>query len=519
VLPCPLAKSERASGRGTVPSATWATLLEGLAISIDATFTGEPSLALLIGLALVFRLAGAAARDAVAPLAHPAGWLLCACAAWLANAAAGGFAPLGLALLVGGLFSFVDHFEHRAPVRALGELAVVVACGYASIPVPAASALAFTGATVVLGGAAIDRIVEPLARAAFPGAKPTHSPVPTGGSTSVTLTFTSTGSRIAQVAMLTCALLPVLLWIAHGLAFPEQRGEFLQEKWPQIRPALGPFFAVARADVGEPVELPGGAVGWLTLPPGAPPYRPALVFHGADEEGAYQRGALFLRRALVGLGYAVLAVDAPGYGASAAPGDLRDPEAWDPEPLSVAAARYLVARPDVEGSVLAVGHSMGATRALRFLDAWVVASGAVILGATVMPSAADDQHLYDRFLDDLDLEKSSLTPELVLSVRKRYFNNDAAAGALREGHAPVLFVRFAFEYANIIEGRSELYAMIPGRKAQWELSTDHQFHSSRVQGVLIGDWQTIRRLQTGLRRFLEGRAPRDGGKLPFTPRR
>jgi pimeloyl-ACP methyl ester carboxylesterase len=490
-----------------------------LAISIDATFTGEPSLALLIGLALVFRLAGAATRDAVAPLARPAGWLLCACAAWLASAAAGGFAPLGLALLIGGLFSFVDHFERRAPVRGLGEIAIVVACGYASVPVLAAARIAPTGAAVALAGAAIDRIVAPLARAAFPGAKPTHPPLPNDGGTSVTLTSASTGSRLAQVAMLTCALLPLWLWIAHGLAFPQQRAEFLQEKWPQIRPVLGPFFTVARANVGEPMELPGGAVGWLTLPPGPPPYRPALVFHGADEEGAYQRGALFLRRALVGLGYAVLAVDAPGYGASAAPRALHDLEAWDPEPLSVAAARYLVARPDVEGSVLAVGHSMGATRALRFLDAWVVASGAVILGATVMPSAADDERLYNRFLDDLDLEASSLTPDLVLSVRNRYFNNDAAAGALREGHAPVLFVRFAFEYANIIEGRSELYAMIPGRKVQWELATDHQFHSSRVQGVLFGDWQTMRRLQSGLRRFLDGRAPRGGSKLPFTPRR
>jgi hypothetical protein len=136
-----------------------------------------------------------------------------------------------------------------------------------------------------------------------------------------------------------------------------------------------------------------------------------------------------------------------------------------------------------------------------------------------MPSAADDERMYNRFLDDLDLEKSSLTPGLVLSVRNRYFNNDAAAGALREGHAPVLFVRFAFEYANIIEGRSELFSRIPGRKLQWELGTDHQFHSSRVQGVLIGDWQTMRRLQIGLRRFLDGQAPHDGSELPFTPRR
>ena len=43
-----------------------------------------------------------------------------------------------------------------------------------------------------------------------------------------------------------CAVLPLLLWVGQGLAFPQARAEFLQEKWPQIRPVLGPFFAAAR---------------------------------------------------------------------------------------------------------------------------------------------------------------------------------------------------------------------------------------------------------------------------------
>jgi pimeloyl-ACP methyl ester carboxylesterase len=215
----------------------------------------------------------------------------------------------------------------------------------------------------------------------------------------------------------------------------------------------------------------------------------------------------------------VLAVDAPGFGASEPPRALRDLDAWDPEPLSAAAARELLSRPGVEGSVLAVGHSMGATRALRFLDVWTGASAAVLLGATVMPPASENERLYDRFLDDFDLEESGLRPRFVLRVRDRYFNNDAAASALREGHAPVLFVRFAFDYANIIEGRNRLYAMIPGRKVAWELRSDHQFVSSRVVGVLTGDWRVMRRLQVALGRFLEGRAPRDGSALRFTPRR
>lgn len=440
---------------------------------------------MLVGLALVFRFAGAAARTGEAALARLLGWLLCACAAWLAGAAAGGFAPVGMALLLGALFSFIDHFERRAAVWVVGEVAVVVACGYVSIPALAPATIAATAGIVVVAGAIIDRVAAPLPRA----------------------------------ARLVAVMSPLLLWGGHGLLFADARAEFLQEKWPQIRPALGPFFALARADVGEPVELDTGAVAWLTLPPGPPPYRPALFFHGADEEGAYQRGALFLRRTLTGLGYAVLALDAPGFGASAPPGELRDIDAWDPDPSSLAAARYLTSVPGVEGSVLAVGHSMGATRSLRFLDQWVGASAAVMLGATVMPPAAENERIYDRFLDDFDLEDSGLSPEFVLAVRNRYFNNDVVAGSLPEGHAPLLFVRFAFDYQNIIEGREQLFAMIPGRKVRWELRSDHQFASSRVYGVLMGDWRIMRRLQIALGRFVEGRDLGTDVALPFRPRR
>lgn len=495
-----------------------------MAISIDATFSGEPSLALLIGLTLVFRLAGAAARAFDAAPVRFAGWLLAAVAAWLAVAAAGGFAPVGLALLIGGLFVFVDRFERRGPptgarssqggqrrwiggrmrgyfgntrpVWALGELVVVCACGWVSIPSLAMSALLVTVAAMLVAGIVIDLLLAPLARAAMAG----H-----GGP--------------ARLALATCALLPLLLWVAHGLIFPQQRADFRQEKAPQIRAAVGPFFAVARADVGTAVELNSGAVGWLSLPPGPPPYRPAIVFHGADEEGSYQRGALFLRRTLRGLGFAVLAVDAPGFGASAPPAPLRDLEPWDPEPVSLAAARYLLSVPGVEGSILAVGHSMGATRALRFLDVWIGASAAVVAGATVMPPPSEDERLYGRMLDDFDIEDSGLPPPFLRRVRHRYFNNDEAATSLAPGHAPVLFLRFAYDYANIIEGRNELFAMIPGRKVQWELRSDHQFASSRVRGVLIGDWRLMGRLRVALQRFLDGRSPRTDRPLRFTPRR
>jgi len=446
----------------------------------------------LIGLALVFRFAGAAARSGDAPLGRLLGWLLSACAVWLAAAAAGAFSPIGLALLVGVIFSFIDHFERRVLVRATGDALVVVACGFASIPTLTVATIAATAAGVVVAGALIDRAVAPLDGQTTPLA----------------------GARRAVVVML-----PLLVWVGHGLAFPGARDEFMREKYPQLAPALGPFFAIAGSAVGEPVVLDTGAIAWLTLPPGAPPYRPALFFHGSNQEGAYQRGGLFIRRTLVSLGFAVLALDERGFGASPRPQSLRETDSWDPLPTSLAAARYLESLPGVEGSVLAVGHSMGATRVLRFLEGWPGASAGIIMGATIMPAASENERFYHAFLDDYDIEDSGLDPAFVLDVRTRYFNNDAAAAALPGGHAPILFMRFSHDYSNIIAGRMALYAMIPGRKLSWELRSDHQFGSSRVGGVLTADWRTMRSLQRALGRFVDGINPTTGAPMRIAPRR
>jgi hypothetical protein len=40
-----------------------------------------------------------------------------------------------------------------------------------------------------------------------------------------------------------------------------------------------------------------------------------------------------------------------------------------------------------------------------------------------------------------------------------------------------------------------------------------------VGGVLVGSWRVMGALKTGLGRFVDGRSPRDGRPLPFTPRR
>ncbi len=446
----------------------------------------------LIGLALVFRIAGAAARGGDAPLGRLLGWSLSACAAWLAAAAVGAFSPIGLALLAGVMFSFIDHFERRLLVQATGDTFVVVACGLTSMPRLTVATMVATAAAVIVAGVMIDRALAPLAGRATP---------------------LTGGLRVVAV------MLPLLLWIGHGQAFPEARAEFMREKYPQLVPAFGSFFAVARGDVGEAVELDTGAIGWLTLPPGPPPYRPALFFHGSHEEGAYQRGGLFVRRTLVSLGFAVLAIDERGFGASPRPQSLDETDSWDPLPSSLAAARYLESLPGVEGSVLAVGHSMGATRVLRFLGGWPGASAGIIMGATIMPPASENERFYTAFLDDYDLEESGLDPAFVLDVRTRYFNNDKSAAALPGGHAPILFMRFAFDYSNIIEGRDELYAMIPRRKVSWELRADHQFGSSRVRGVLTADWRTMRSMQRALGRFVDGFNPTTGAPMRTAPRR
>jgi hypothetical protein len=60
--------------------------------------------------------------------------------------------------------------------------------------------------------------------------------------------------------------------------------------------------------------------------------------------------------------------------------------------------------------------------------------------------------------------------------------------------------------------------MIPGSKLKWQINTDHQMSSSRVRGVLTGNWRVMRRMRYGLGAFLEGINPDTGEPLRFTPR-
>jgi len=438
----------------------------------------------LIGPALLFRFSGAAVRSSAVPFSSLIGWSLCAVGAWMAAAAAGAFAPIGLALLAGLVLSLIDSHERRQPLWLVGDVIVVVVCGLISIPRPSVASLAVAGLAIAVAGGVLDQAARRL-----PGS-------------------------LRTVA----AILPLLAWVAYGQVVPEARAELLRNKGPELRAAAGMFFAAATAERGERIELDTGAVAWLTRPAGPPPYRGALFFHGSNHEGAYQRGGLFIRQALVGLGYAVLAVEQPGFGASPAPRPLDEVGSYDPRPSSIAAARYLESLPEVEGRTLIVGHSMGATSALRLLEEWLGASAGVIMGATLMPPEEENEVFYRAFIADYGLDLDEVSREFVLDVRSRYFNNDLAAARLHEGHAPVLFLRYAFEYTNIIEGRDELYEMIPGRKVNWELHTDHQMASSRLRGVMTGNWRVMRELRRGLGAFVEGISPVTGEPLRFSPR-
>ena len=438
----------------------------------------------LIGPALVFRFSGAAVRTSAVPLSPLLGWGLCAVGAWLAAAAAGAFAPIGLALLAGFVLALIDSRERRQPLWLAGDAIVVVLCGLASIPRLNVASMAIAALGIAVAGVVCDQAAR----------------------------------RFPAYLRVVAALLPVLAWVAYGMLAPEARAELIRNKGPELRPAAGMFLAVAAAEPGERVELETGAVAWLTTPSGPPPYRGALFFHGSNHEGAYQRGGLLIRQALVSLGYAVLAVDQPGFGASPVPRPPDEAGSFDPRPTSIAAARYLEALPEVEGRTLVVGHSMGATSVLRLLEEWLGASAGVIMGATVMPPEEDNEIFYRAFIDDYGLDPDEVSRDFVLDVRSRFFNNDLAAVRLHEGHAPVLFIRYVFEYSNIIEGREELYAMIPGRKLHWELRTDHQMASGRLRGVMTGDWRVMREMRRGLGAFVEGTSPVTGEPLRFAPR-
>lgn len=260
---------------------------------------------------------------------YAVGWIFCTVAAWMAAGAAGAWFPLWPALVLGCI--------------------VVALAGLFSIPPLGLGPLMGTVVVVAVGGYAVDSLMDRF-----------EKPV-----------------RVAMVLLLLLAGSVTLQASSHAAGHVRSFAKGLV--YNGLIPIL--HIGVASPRTGDRVVLETGAVAWLEYPAGKGPFPGALFFHGAHHEGSQQPAAIIIRRALVGAGFVVLAVDHPGYGESPVPHPASDVAAWDPLPTARAALKTLRSRPDVD-RLFALGHSMGAADVLRLLSVEPSLHGAVLLGAS-----------------------------------------------------------------------------------------------------------------------------------------
>jgi len=244
---------------------------------------------------------------------------------------------------------------------------------------------------------------------------------------------------------------------------------------------------------GEFVELDGGAAAWLTLPDSEVPVPGAVFFHGAHWAGSHQPAAFAMKLALERAGFAVLSVDHPGYGRSAAPSVDADVDAWNTLSLARAAVNRLRNEPGVDG-VYVVGHSMGNLEVLRILGSGEDVRGGIMLGAGLPDYQSNQNYWYGRFHSDRQL-KEQIPRSRWMEIQQRFYDGRNLAASLIPQHAPIVFVQFGIEWQDVKERRGELYAALPGRKRTLDLpGVNHYLSSVGLRGLVLGDTRVTRLL-------------------------
>ena len=78
------------------------------------------------------------------------------------------------------------------------------------------------------------------------------------------------------------------------------------------------------------------------------------------------------------------------------------------------------------------------------------------------------------------------------------------------------------QFATMVPGTDELLLYLRQKGLRTGIisngRTDHQMASSRMRGVMTGDWRVMREMRRGLGAFIEGISPVTGEPLRFAPR-
>ena len=250
--------------------------------------------------------------------------------------------------------------------------------------------------------------------------------------------------------------------------------------------------ALAVPAPGGRLPLEHSTAAWLREVPVGEARGTAILLHGNHRRGSRQPTAMALQGALLRAGYSVLSVDHPGSGESPVPSPEMDWRAWDPTLGALEALTYLTRNKHTDPSqTIVVGHSMGADVALKF-----VASAPV--RAIFLWGASLDRPYGPDWQENFYKERNfpcCLPPATMNRVREEFYGGaDRFAAALPVSHAPVHYVRFGIEHADVTRDREPLYAAITEPKKLCDFaSVSHYFNTLALRGFALIDTGTIQR--------------------------
>ncbi len=395
-------------------------------------------------------------------------WFLNGTAAWLVTSALGAWAPawpVAVIAVAGGVW---ERRCDNTKWRPLGDFLTVVATGILSAPLMDGLSLAAVAVALPLVGA----LLRSLDR----------------------------GPLIVKwsVGAIPALILGFLVLSAPGAARAHVTGlAQIARLWGVFTVGVTPFAE------GEQIQLSTGAVAWWHCPGGEGPFPGVVFFHGNNSEGSQQPAAQALRRALLHGGFAILALDHPGFGQSPLPVIDTSIQGWNPLESDRAAIEWLKQRPEV-GDVLIAGHSMGTVEVLRLLaEKDLPIERAVLFGSSLLPEPPREQYWYERFHRERHgFGEQKLPFDQYQQIRSAYYDPAILVAKLSSDHKPVLFVDFGMEGQDIVATRDQLFDLLPGPKERWVLgSASHYFTVLLTDSVLVGDTRPTRWVAERLQSF------------------